>query len=70
MSADANEESYLPKDDDYFSFIKELGQGSYGKVYKAIDNSTKQYWAVKVSRYILIIIHQFLINIADVGYFI
>lgn len=39
----------FPKDDDYFKFLAELGQGSYGKVYKAIDNSTQQYAAVKVN---------------------
>lgn len=38
----------FPKDDDYFRFLAELGQGSYGKVYKAIDNSTQKYAAVKV----------------------
>jgi serine/threonine protein kinase len=43
MSGDGKERSEFPMDDDYFAFIKVLGQGSFGKVYKAIDNSTKKY---------------------------
>jgi serine/threonine protein kinase len=43
MSGDGKERSEFPMDDDHFTFIKVLGQGAFGKVYKAIDNSTKQY---------------------------
>ena len=38
----------LPKEDENFKFLAELGQGSYGKVYKAIDKINEQYAAVKV----------------------
>ena len=39
----------LPKEDENFKFLAELGQGSYGKVYKAIDKVNQQYAAVKVN---------------------
>lgn len=42
------ETSHLPLEDDNFRFLSELGQGSYGKVYKAIDKANQQYAAVKV----------------------
>lgn len=38
----------LPNEDENFKFLAELGQGSYGKVYKAIDKVNLQYSAVKV----------------------
>ena len=44
-----NNTSELPSEDDNFRFLAELGQGSYGKVYKAIDKANQQYAAVKVS---------------------
>mmetsp|Transcript_25779 Transcript_25779/g.29689 ORF Transcript_25779/g.29689 Transcript_25779/m.29689 type:complete len:116 (+) Transcript_25779:13-360(+) len=38
----------LPQENDLFCFKKLLGQGSFGKVYKAIDKASQQYAAVKV----------------------
>lgn len=40
--------SSLPAEDDNFRFLSELGQGSYGKVYKAIEKSNQRFAAVKV----------------------
>lgn len=36
--------------DDNFTILKVLGQGAFGKVYKAIDKSTGDACAVKVSK--------------------
>lgn len=38
----------FPIEDENFKFLSELGKGSYGIVYKAIDKVTNQYTAVKV----------------------
>ena len=39
----------LPIEDDQFRFLLMLGQGSYGKVYKAVDKDNQEYCAVKVT---------------------
>lgn len=35
------------KFNDNFIIVSELGEGSYGKVYKCLDKKTKQHVAVK-----------------------